>query len=119
MHLNALRSCVVYVLFLRRKRWSQNTSKYIKTSTQRTAGGLREAVAATGLRLYLQGVDSERLLEAVNALLELLVVEMQQALGTLGSGAAPARQLPRPVIVPMVLQDISQQAVQTRCRLLL
>lgn len=42
------------------------------------------------LYLYLQGVDLERLLKAINTLLELLVAEVQQGFGTHGSGTVSA-----------------------------
>lgn len=68
---------------------------------------------------HLNGVDLERLLEAAHALLELLVLEVQQGFGAHGPGAAAARQLPGPVIVLVVLQDVSQEAVKTGRLLLL
>lgn len=61
---------------------------------------------------HLHGVDVQGLLEAVDALLELLLVQVQQGLGAHGPGAALARQRPRLVVVLLLPQDVSQQAVQ-------
>lgn len=68
---------------------------------------------------YLHGVDVQGLLKAVDALLELLLVEVQQGLGAHGPGAALARQRPRLVVVLLLPQDVSQQAVQSGRLLLL
>lgn len=57
---------------------------------------------------YLHGVDFQRLLETVDALLELLAAEVQQGFGAHGSGASTARQLPRPVVVLMIVQDVPE-----------
>lgn len=71
------------------------------------------------LDCYLHGVDAEGFLEAVDTLLELLLLKVQQGLGAHGSGAALARQRPRLVVVLLLPQDVSQQAVQGGSLLLL
>ena len=71
------------------------------------------------LCLYLHGVDPDGLLEAVHTLLEVLGAQVQQGFGAHGPGTAPSRQLPGTVVVLMLPQNISQQAVQAGCLLLL
>lgn len=61
----------------------------------------------------LHGVNPDRALEALHAFLQLLVPQVEEALGALGARAAVPRQLPGLVVVGVVAEDVSKQAVQT------
>lgn len=62
----------------------------------------------------LHGIDLHRALEALHAFPELLVSQVEEAFGALSTCAAVPGQLPGLVVVRVVAEDVSEQAVQTR-----
>lgn len=67
---------------------------------------------------YLHGVDAHGSLEALDALLELPLAQVQQGLGALGAGATVLGQLPGAVVVLVLARHVAQETVECR-RLLL
>lgn len=62
---------------------------------------------------HLHGINLHRAFKALHAFFKLLVPQVEEAFGALGTGAAVPGQLPGLVIARVVPEDISEQAVQT------